>query len=242
MGLVAGTYRAAIIDVNGCSDTTSVVISQPSDWNHIVDSVNASCYAYCDGLITVTPSGGTGPYSHSWNIGESNSSIINLCASTYIDTITDSRGCMDTISVIIREPDSLEAQPLIINHVLCNGDSTARIISSGLGGTAPYSYDWGGGQTTANGDTVFNIVGRRLRKHFSIACKKARIHDFRFHDLRACFCTNALLSGMTIPQVAAISGHKDWSQLKRYTRIKATDLTDHVNKISSIREFKKINK
>ena len=88
----------------------------------------------------------------------------------------------------------------------------------------------------------FDVLARRIRKHFSRACKRSKIHDFRFHDLRACFCTNALLSGMTIPQVAAISGHKDWSQLKRYTRIKATDLTDHVNKISSIREFKKINK
>ena len=71
-----------------------------------------------------------------------------------------------------------------------------------------------------------------------IACSRAEIHDFRFHDLRACFCTNAFNSGMNIPSVAAISGHKDWSQLKRYTRIKAQDLVKDVNKISSIREYK----
>jgi integrase len=44
--------------------------------------------------------------------------------------------------------------------------------------------------------------------------------DFRFHDLRAYFFTNALLSRMSIAEVSAVSGHKDWSQLKRYTRIK----------------------
>ena len=84
----------------------------------------------------------------------------------------------------------------------------------------------------------FGILAGRIRKHFVIACSRAEIHDFRFHDLRACFCTNAFKSGMNIPSVAALSGHKDWSQLKRYTRIKADDLRDHVNKISSIREYK----
>ena len=80
----------------------------------------------------------------------------------------------------------------------------------------------------------FSCVGRRLRKHFYIACVKAHITDFRFHDLRACFCTNALLSGMSIAEVATLSGHKDWSQLKKYTRIKPEDLQDKVNKINVV--------
>ncbi len=157
IGLSAGVYRAAIIDVNGCSDTADITINQPADWAHVVDSTHASCYTYCDGLVTVTPAGGTGPYTHSWNTGSTNSSIINLCAATYYDTITDSRGCIDTMNVVVSEPDSLEAQPLIINHVLCNGDSTARVRSLAGGGTAPYIYDWGDGQITNNGDTALNI-------------------------------------------------------------------------------------
>jgi integrase len=79
------------------------------------------------------------------------------------------------------------------------------------------------------GKKVFNIVARRLRKHFKIACVKAGIADFRFHDLRACFCTNALLNGWSIAEVSTVSGHKDWSQLKRYTRIKPADLLDKIN-------------
>ena len=84
------------------------------------------------------------------------------------------------------------------------------------------------------GSYVFNIVARRLRKHFTIACKKVGITDFRFHDLRACFCTNALLNGWSIAEVSAVSGHKDWSQLKRYTRIKPSDLLDKINNVVSI--------
>ena len=81
------------------------------------------------------------------------------------------------------------------------------------------------------GDTLFNILARRLRKHFNIACRRAAINNFRFHDLRACFCTNALLSGMTIPEVSVLSGHKDWKQLQRYTRIKPKDLSTKVQNI-----------
>ena len=85
------------------------------------------------------------------------------------------------------------------------------------------------------GPFVFNVLKRRLRKHFDIAKRKAGITNFRFHDLRACFCTNALLSGMTIAQVSFLSGHKDWSQLKRYTRIKPEDLLDKINNVVSLK-------
>ena len=85
------------------------------------------------------------------------------------------------------------------------------------------------------GNYVFNTLARRLRKHFTIACKKAEIKDLRFHDLRAFFATNALLSGMSIAQVSFLTGHKDWSQLKRYTRIKPEDLLEKVNNVVNIK-------
>ena len=84
------------------------------------------------------------------------------------------------------------------------------------------------------GPLVFNVLKRRLRKHFDIAKKRAGIENFRYHDLRACFCTNALLAGWTIAQVAAVSGHEDWQQLKIYSRIKAHDLVDKINTINVV--------
>ena len=74
----------------------------------------------------------------------------------------------------------------------------------------------------------FSCVGRRLRKHFYIACIKAHITHLRFHDLRACAITNFMLPpfNFTIAQTAVISGHKSWDELKRYERIKAEQLVD----------------
>ena len=85
------------------------------------------------------------------------------------------------------------------------------------------------------GKYIFNTIPRRLRKWFFKATYNAGIHDFRFHDLRSSFCTNALLSGMTIAQVSFLSGHRDWSQLKRYTRIKPEDLLDKVNTVVNLK-------
>jgi len=85
------------------------------------------------------------------------------------------------------------------------------------------------------GEYVFPTLARRLRKHFKKACKEVEITDFRFHDLRAYFCTNALLSGMSIAEVSAVSGHKDWGQLKRYTRIKPEDLLEKINNVVNLK-------
>jgi hypothetical protein len=40
---------------------------------------------------------------------------------------------------------------------------------------------------------------------------------------------------MTIPEVSSLSGHKDWTQLKRYARIKPEDLLEKVNNIVAIK-------
>jgi integrase len=85
------------------------------------------------------------------------------------------------------------------------------------------------------GDIFFNFDYDFFYEEFVKARKKADLNDFRFHDLRACAITNMFLSGMNISQVAHQSGHKTWSQLKRYTRIKATDLVDQINNIVVIK-------
>ena len=163
VGLVAGTYRAAVTDFNGCSDTIDVVIEQPSSWAHVKDSTAASCYEVCDGIITITPGGGNGaPYTHTWSNGSSSPTIIGLCDGIYTDTIADALGCLDTISVEITQPDSLQALPLLIQNVVCFGDSTGMARGTGLGGTSPYSYEWGD-PVMATTDTFFTAPADTFR-------------------------------------------------------------------------------
>ncbi|MDR9228149.1 hypothetical protein FEP08_03689 [Burkholderia multivorans] len=54
-------------------------------------------------------------------------------------------------------------------------------------------------------------------KYFKLACVEKGIVDLRLHDLRH-EATSALFEdGWDISEVAAVTGHKDWRNLKRYT-------------------------
>ena len=63
-----------------------------------------------------------------------------------------------------------------------------------------------------------------ISDRFARICKELNIEDLTFHDLR-----HEALSRLfedkeakySIPQVALISGHRDWQSLKRYTNLKA---------------------
>jgi len=76
---------------------------------------------------------------------------------------------------------------------------------------------------------LFEIKRDKFRHYFEQACRKANINNFRFHDLRACAITNLFLKGWSIAEVSVVSGHKTWSELKRYTRIKPSQLVDKLN-------------
>jgi len=77
---------------------------------------------------------------------------------------------------------------------------------------------------------LFDIKRDKFRHYFEQACRKAEVKGFRFHDLRACAITNLFLKGWSIAEVSVVSGHKSWSELKRYTRIKPLQLVEKLNK------------
>ena len=77
---------------------------------------------------------------------------------------------------------------------------------------------------------LFDIKRDKFRHYFEQACSKALVKNFRFHDLRACAITNLFLRGWSIAEVSVVSGHKTWSELKRYTRIKPSQLVEKLNK------------
>lgn len=72
-----------------------------------------------------------------------------------------------------------------------------------------------------------------IRKAFESACKKAGIEDFRFHDLRHCFNTNAFLAGLPLPTIMAITGHKSYDMFKRYLTLKPQDLKQAMLKMEN---------
>lgn len=69
-------------------------------------------------------------------------------------------------------------------------------------------------------DRIFPYNRDVISRHFTDACKILEIEDLHFHDLRHEGISRLFEMGLTIPQVAQVSGHRSWQSLQRYTQIK----------------------
>jgi integrase len=75
-------------------------------------------------------------------------------------------------------------------------------------------------QLSRSHEHVFPISATCLNQAWRRAVRKAEIKDLRFHDLRHEAVSRFFEMGMNIAEVALISGHKDVTQLFRYTHLK----------------------
>ena len=71
------------------------------------------------------------------------------------------------------------------------------------------------------------LIGMRadsITQAFNRACKRAGITNLRVQDLRHEATSRFFERGLSIPEVALITGHSDWASLKRYTQLRPQDL------------------
>ncbi|MEX2589053.1 MAG: gliding motility-associated C-terminal domain-containing protein, partial [Chitinophagales bacterium] len=147
-GLCAGTYDVTVSDANSCDTVLSITITEPPVLTaSISDTTMVSCNGACDGEATVTPTGGTPPYTFAWSDGQTDSIATGLCAGAYDVTVSDANLCDTVINVTITEPAVLSASITDTTMVSCNGECDASATVTPAGGTGPYSYIWSDGQT-----------------------------------------------------------------------------------------------
>ncbi|WP_367117845.1 beta strand repeat-containing protein, partial [uncultured Chryseobacterium sp.] len=148
-GLAAGTYTVIITDANGCTATVNAVVTQPaSAVSGTTVITNVACNGASNGAINLTPAGGTAPYTFNWGGGITTEDRTGLAAGTYTVIITDANGCTATVNAVVTQPASAVSGTTVITNVACNGASNGAINLTPAGGTAPYTFNWGGGITT----------------------------------------------------------------------------------------------
>lgn len=151
--LSPGVYSVTITNANGCSINQSYTVTQPlilgatatATTNY--NGFNISCFGISDGAATVTPSGGTAPYTYLWSTGATTQSISGLPAGTYSVTVTDAKNCTKIISVVLTQPTALSLNPVVSSNVSCVGGANGSINITANGGVTPYTYSWGNGST-----------------------------------------------------------------------------------------------
>ncbi len=149
-------YSLMVTDGSGCSQTISVVVSEPAILTHAPLKTDVSCFGANDGFINLNTNGGTSPYTFTWshNSALNSESVSALIPGRYVYSITDANGCLLTDSIDIIEPAAL-SQSISKMDILCNGASTGQISFSASGGTSPIQYSIDGG-TNYNMGSSFN--------------------------------------------------------------------------------------
>ena len=121
-GLNAGTYNLTITDNNGCTESIDIYIDEPAELLAISLSQETSCKGNNDGIISVSASGGTAPYSYSLGGSSlsSSSDFTGLAAGAYLIDIMDANGCVQSIIEEVKEAASIEEN---ISQQICQGSS-----------------------------------------------------------------------------------------------------------------------
>ena len=184
-GVGAGTYTVIVTDNNGNTSTSSTTLTEPQPLIGAISIQNhVSCNGAFDGSVLVNVTGGTMPYSYTWNNNWVLPSNQNLQAGTYTVTVTDANGCTTTAVNIITEPSPLEMFITTIPPI-CYGEHTGRaFVTSKSGGTPPYSVLW---YTSVFGDSVENMP--------------AGTYPVSLTDSKNC----SLIQNITIPEKDSIS-------------------------------------
>src|SRR5690606_39357106 len=113
-----------------------------------------SCFGAADGSASITPSGGTSPYSYVWDNGSTSATPSGLSVGTYNVTVTDANGCTFNTSVTLTEPTPLSATTAVTTNyngqdISCFGAADGSASVTPTGATPTYTYSWSNGSTSA---------------------------------------------------------------------------------------------
>lgn len=154
-GLAANaTYNLTVTDnATGCTTTGSTFIMGLANVDVAIASMNPSCNGDINGSATATATGGAAPYTYSWSNGATTRTINNLGAGTYTVMVADANGCGGMATVTITEPASVSID-FNTTNATCDDPMSGSATAIATGGTAPYTYLWSNGTTTA---TISNV-------------------------------------------------------------------------------------
>lgn len=135
----AGTYSVVVTDANGCQHSDAVIVTEYA--LPVVNLGNDTSYCTGSPLSLVLNAGNPGS-SYSWGNGSITQSVTATQAGTYMVTVTDANGCVNSDQLIVTE----NALPVINLGNDVSTPNTFYVLNAGNGFS---EYSWNpGGQTT----------------------------------------------------------------------------------------------
>ncbi|MFZ9027708.1 MAG: gliding motility-associated C-terminal domain-containing protein [Crocinitomicaceae bacterium] len=162
--ITAGTYDVTVTDVNGCSLSTSITLTEPTGMTQSISSAtyasgdNITCNGAADGSIDYTVGGGSPAYTYAWTTTDGSGlnataeDQSGLTAGTYTVVVTDLTGCTRTETITLVEPTAM-TQSITAgtfasgDNISCNGLADGSIDYTVGDGSPGYTFAW----TSADG-------------------------------------------------------------------------------------------
>ena len=145
--LSPGNYVVTVSDANNCDPKTATftITEPPILAVNLVNKTNILCFGQSTGTLDVNVVGGTLPYTYAWSgpngFTSSNQNLTALFAGTYNLTVTDTMGCVKTLSEQITQPTEILITATT-TPIVCYGGNDASISIAITGGVAPYQIAW----------------------------------------------------------------------------------------------------
>ena len=141
LNAAAGIYTLTVTDDNNCVTIFSDTITSPDPISLSATITDASCNL-ANGIIVLSATGGTAPYTYLWQSGQASSTISGLNAGIYDVTVTDDVGCTFDSSFTIINSGVPAIVANAIDSVTCFGGSDGSIDLTTTGGVLPYIFTW----------------------------------------------------------------------------------------------------
>jgi hypothetical protein len=137
--LSAGVHSVLVRDRNGCTATSSIIVTQPAALSVATQPIpyhagmHVSCRGESDAAARALPSGGVQLWTFSWTssggTGQTSSQV--LSAGFHTVTATDRNACTASASVQVTQPAAVSVTASIAllhngRHVSCRGDSDGQ--------------------------------------------------------------------------------------------------------------------
>jgi gliding motility-associated-like protein len=138
-----GQYQLIGIQDAACTGTATG-IGEVEVWNLDASAtvLPVSCANGNDGAIQLEMTAGTAPFDFDWlHDDNATEQLTNLVANSYELEVTDARGCSRSFSWEVTAP-----LPLLAPQVNCEELFTGTLNAYAAGGTAPYEYQFAGGE------------------------------------------------------------------------------------------------
>lgn len=196
-GLTNGTYSVTITDSTNCTLSQSATVGLVPELGiaGILTTTPPSCFS-SDGEVTVTVSGGTGPYYYSASTGQINVSFSssqtfqNIGSGLFSVKVTDAALCSATGSISVLTPNGFSIVTIDTINADCGDNGKIKITL--IGGQKPFTYTL----VNSNGDTQTQVTNSSVWQFVNLA---ADIYTLTISDNGSCVYTNTYVISTTSP-------------------------------------------